>query len=242
MKKILILGATSDIAKECANIWKIRGDKLFLVARNIDSLKKIALNLQIDDEFILQADLSEVDKHKEIFAKVLSVMGGLDVVLISYGVLSDQKNCEINPQLILKDLNINCISVISFLTIIANFFEIQKSGTIAVITSVAGDRGRSSNYIYGSSKAMISTFMSGLRQRLYRSNVKVIDIKPGLVSTKMTKNFKKNFLWSQPNIIGKKIIRIIDKGKEVAYLPSFWFYIMFIIKIIPLKIFKRIKF
>ena len=155
---------------------------------------------------------------------------------------TEQKKWETDVQLALKDININSLSVISFLTIMANFFEKQRSGKIAVITSVAGDRGRSSNYLYGCSKAMISTFLSGLRQRLFKYNIKVIDIKPGLVSTKMTKNFKKNILWSDPKIIGKKIVKIIDQGKEVTYLPSFWFYLMFLIKIIPLKIFKRLKF
>ena len=242
MKKILILGANSDIAKECANIWKLRNEQLFLVGRNKENLKKIAIDLKIENKFILHADLSEINNHEEIFNKAISAMNGLDFVLISYGVLSDQKKCETDVQLALKDININSLSVISFLTIMANFFEKQRSGKIAVITSVAGDRGRSSNYLYGCSKAMISTFLSGLRQRLFKYNIKVIDIKPGLVSTKMTKNFKKNILWSDPKIIGKKIVKIIDQGKEVAYLPSFWFYLMFLIKITPLKIFKRLKF
>ena len=138
-------------------------------------LKKIAIDLKIENKFILHADLSEINNHEEIFNKAITAMNGLDFVLISYGVLSDQKKCETDVQLALKDININSLSVISFLTIMANFFEKQRSGKIAVITSVAGDRGRSSNYLYGCSKAMISTFLSGLRQRLFKYNIKVMN-------------------------------------------------------------------
>jgi short-subunit dehydrogenase len=139
----------------------------------------------------------------------------------------------------MQEINTNALSTIALLTEIANRFQVKKNGTIAVISSVAGDRGRASNYIYGSAKAMITTFTSGLRQRLYKSNVAIVTIKPGFVDTPMTSEFKKGLLWAKPNYVAKKIVEAIDKKKNEIYVPIFWWGIMALIKILPEKIFKR---
>jgi short-subunit dehydrogenase len=128
------------------------------------------------------------------------------------------------------------------LTHLANRFEKKKKGTLAIISSVAGERGRASNYVYGSSKAMVTTFASGLRQRLSKFNIKVLTIKLGLVDTPMTSKFKKNFLWSDPKNVAKKIISSIDKSKDEVYIPKFWYLIFVVIKLLPDAIFKRLKF
>jgi len=117
----------------------------------------------------------------------------------------------------------------------------QKSGTIAVITSVAGDRGRQSNYVYGSAKGMVSTFLQGLRNRLYRAGINILDIKPGFVDTPMTIDFKKGPLWVSPEKIAEGIVEAIDKQKTEVYLPWFWKFIMLIIKLIPESIFRKMK-
>jgi len=130
--------------------------------------------------------------------------------------------------------------VISLLTHLGNRFEQQGFGSIAVISSVAGDRGRQSNYVYGSAKAMVTTFTSGLRQRLYAKGVSVITIKPGFVDTPMTAAFKKGPLWAKPEHVAAAIVAT-ERGAGEYYLPRFWWAIMMIIKNIPELVFKRLS-
>ncbi len=162
-------------------------------------------------------------------------------MLIAHGTLSNQKSCELSVAETLAEIQTNALSTISLLTLIANRFEAKQSGTICVISSVAGDRGRASNYVYGSAKAMVTTFMSGLRQRLYKSNVSVVTIKPGFVNTPMTGEFKKGFLWAQPNTVSIQIVNAIEKNKAEVYSPTFWWLIMNVILHIPAFIFCRIR-
>jgi short-subunit dehydrogenase len=168
-------------------------------------------------------------------------LSGLDVVLIAYGTLSDQKACESSVELTLQELSTNAISVAAILTRVATRFEQRKSGTIAVISSVAGDRGRQSNYVYGSAKALVTAFTSGLRQRLYKSGVGVVTIKPGFVDTPMTAAFPKGPLWASPRKVAAGIVRAIDRSDSVRYLPGFWRLIMLIIRSIPETVFRRLK-
>ena len=142
----------------------------------------------------------------------------------------------------LAEIQTNALSTICLITLIANRFEARKSGTICVISSVAGDRGRASNYVYGSAKAMVTAFTSGLRQRLYKSNVSVVTIKPGFVDTPMTSEFRKGLLWAKPTTAAALIVNAIDKKKAEVYVPSYWIWIMKIIKTIPNKVFTRMSF
>jgi short-subunit dehydrogenase len=162
-------------------------------------------------------------------------------VLIAHGTLCNQKACEQSVNETLAEIQTNALSTISLLTIIANRFEAKQMGTIAVISSVAGDRGRASNYVYGSAKAMLTAFTSGLRQRLYQSNVYVVTIKPGFVDTPMTAEFKKGLLWANPAAVAATIIKAIDKRKNNLYVPAFWWLIMAVIKMIPTKLFSKLK-
>jgi short-subunit dehydrogenase len=127
------------------------------------------------------------------------------------------------------------------MTVAANRFEAQRHGTLAVISSVAGDRGRQSNYLYGSAKAAVTAFASGLRQRLTKVGVNVLTIKPGFVDTPMTRDFKKGALWATPEGIARGIVRATDRGRSVVYLPWFWLPIMLIIRHVPEFVFKRAK-
>ena len=244
MKKILVIGATSAIAEHCARIWATRGDALYLVARNEERLQSIAGDLKVRGA--VQADtyctdLNELDRHLFLLDAAEAKLGGIDTVLIAHGTLSDQKACEQSVEETLAEIKTNALSTISLLTIIANRFETRKAGTIAVISSVAGERGRASNYVYGSAKAMITAFTSGLRQRLHQSNVSVITIKPGFVDTPMTAAFKKGLMWSKPSLIAKNICTAIDTKNDIVYVPFYWNLIMLIIKSLPEKLFKKIK-
>lgn len=245
MKKVLIIGATSSIAEHCARIWAARGDELYLVARNEAHVQTIAADLEVrgrSSVAINCVDINEIDQHDAMLDAAENAMGGVDVVLIAHGTLSNQKSCEHSVDETLAEIQTNALSTISLLTLIANRFEAKQSGTICVISSVAGDRGRASNYVYGSAKAMVTAFTSGLRQRLYKSNVSVVTIKPGFVDTPMTTEFKKGVLWAKPKVVAAKIVSSISKNKSEVYVPSFWWIVMLLIRTIPNRVFKRVKF
>ena len=245
MKRILIIGATSSIAEHCARIWAARGDALHLVARNEQHVQVIASDLKVrgaSEVTTYCTDLNDMDKHEEMLNIADDLLGSVDIVLIAHGTLSNQKSCELSVRETLAEIQTNALSTISLLTLIANRFEAKKSGAICVISSVAGDRGRASNYVYGSAKAMVTAFTSGLRQRLYKSNVSVVTIKPGFVDTPMTSDFKKGPLWAKPNVVARLTVKAIDKKKEEVYVPAFWSLIIIIIKSIPSTFFKRTSF
>ena len=242
MKRILIIGATSAIAEHCARIWAAEGDNLHLVARNEQHVQVIASDLKVrgaSEVTTYVTDLNNMDKHEELLDVADAALGGVDIVLIAHGTLSNQKSCELSVKETLAEIQTNALSTISLLTLIANKFEAKQSGTICVISSVAGDRGRASNYVYGTAKAMLTTFTSGLRQRLHKFNVSVVTIKPGFVDTPMTSELKKGFLWAKPSAIAAKIVDAIEKKNTEIYMPSFWWLIMFIIKSMPDKLFRR---
>ena len=244
MKKILIIGATSAIAEATARLWAAQGHRLFLVGRDTERLSSMTADLRIRgagsvDQLV--QDLNDRDQHSSCIDAATRTLSGLDLVLIAHGTLGDQKAAEADFSETLRQLNTNAISVISLLTLIANQFEKQRSGTIVVISSVAGDRGRQSNYVYGTAKAAVSTFLQGLRQRLYKSGVNVVTIKPGFVDTPMTAQFKKGLLWAQPAAIARIIVSKSERSANVVYAPSFWWAIMTIIRWIPESLFKRLR-
>ena len=244
MTNVLIVGATSAIAHETAKHFAAAGDRLFLVARNAEKLATVANDLSVRgaaqvETFVL--DVNDFDRHQEMLRAAEDALGPLDVVLIAHGVLPDQKAAEQDVSLALDAFKTNALSVIALLTPIANTFEKRGRGTIAVISSVAGDRGRQSNYVYGAAKAAVTAFLSGLRNRLYRAGVQVITIKPGMVDTPMTAHMRKGPLFASPEKVGEDIYNAILKGKDVVYTPWYWRIIMKVIVHIPESIFKRLK-
>ena len=243
MTKILVIGATSAIAEHCARIWATRGDTLYLVARNEERLKTIAADLKVRGASQAQShcmDLNDMESHAAMLDAAETAMSGIDTVLIAHGTLSNQKACEQSVEETLAELTTNALSMISLLAHIANRFEAKQAGMIAVISSVAGDRGRASNYVYGSAKAMVTAFTSGLRQRLYKSNVAVVTIKPGFVDTPMTAAFKKGLLWANPTSVAGMIVRGIDARKDEVYVPAFWWAVMATVGAVPTSVFKRL--
>ena len=245
MKRVLIIGATSAIAEHCARIWASKGDAMHLVARNEQHVQTIASDLTVrgaSEVTTYCLDLNNVDRHEELLSAATDALGSVDIVLIAHGTLSNQKSCELSAKETFAEIHTNALSTISLLTLIANRFEANKSGTICVISSVAGDRGRAGNYVYGSAKAMVTVFTSGLRQRLHKSNVSVVTIKPGFVDTPMTSEFKKGFLWAKPSAVAVKVVKAIDKKNAEVYVPAFWWIIMKVITMLPSKIFNRMEF
>ncbi|MDF9391182.1 MULTISPECIES: SDR family oxidoreductase [Methylococcus] len=244
MQKILIVGATSAIAQATARRFARRGDRLYLLGRDPDRLDALAQDLRIRGAgpvgwACFQAE--DFATHPALLDQAYETLGGIDVALIAHGTLPDQRACEQSFEAALRELNVNAIGTVSLLTHLANRMENQGSGTLAVISSPAGDRGRQSNYVYGAAKAMVTVFCQGLRNRLFRSGVHVLTIKPGFVDTPMTAAFDKGMLWAQPDQIAAGIERAIDKGSDSVYLPGFWAFVMLAIKHIPEGVFKRLK-
>lgn len=242
--RVLIVGATSAIAHETAKYFAGEGAQLLLVARNPDKLNAVRDDLKARgakqvETYVL--DLTDLSGHQALLDAAIAGLGGLDAVLIAHGTLGDQQASQKDVAVALRELNTNGISVISLLTLLANYFEGQKKGCIAVITSVAGDRGRKSNYVYGTAKAAVNAYLSGLRNRLFKAGVSVVTLKVGFVDTPMTAGVKKNPLFAQPDTVGKSIHRAMLKGKGVVYIPWFWRFIMMIITNIPEAVFKRLN-
>jgi len=201
MLKILVVGAASAIAKETVKHFAAEGAELFLVDLDAGRLETIK------DDFLVRGakrvetqvlDMTELDKHQALVNTVTETLGGLDVLFVAHGTLGDQKASQASVETTMKELKTNLLSTISLLTIVANYMEERRSGLIAVISSVAGDRGRGSNYVYGTSMAGKTAFLSGLRNRLSKAGVSVLTIKPGMVDTPMTAHLRKNALFSDP--------------------------------------------
>lgn len=244
MKKILIIGATSGIATAVARLFAQDGHALYLLGRNQEKLSTLATDLSVRGASEVSTghfDAADVNGHEKTLDKALSEFGQFDQVLLAHGDLPDQKECEHSFEKSHTTLTTNLLSPIAFLTWLAPYFEKRKTGTIAVITSVAGDRGRQSNYIYGTAKGALSRYLQGLRNRLAPQGVAVTDIKPGFISTSMTEHLKQGMLFVPADVIAKGIQTAMDKGKHEVYLPRFWWLIMAIIKHIPECVFKRLK-
>lgn len=244
MRRVLVIGATSAIAEATLRLLATRGAGLFLCGRNPGRLNDIAADLRVRGAQIVGTetlDANDIGRHSGVIESARALLGGLDTVLIAHGTLSDQAACQSSVATTLAEISTNALSVVALLTLLANHFEAQRSGTIVVISSVAGDRGRASNYVYGSAKALVSAFLSGLRQRLRPAGVRVITIKPGFVDSPMTRSFRKGLLWAQPATIAQGIVASLERGRDVVYLPGFWRLIMFTIRLVPESLFARLK-
>lgn len=244
MKNILIIGANSAIAKATARHYAHSKDALYLLARDTEqlALQKADLTLRGASSVEYAAfDATDFASHGNLVATALENLGHFDIVLISHGSLPDQALCETNFEAALEAFNVNGLSVISLLNYIIKPMQERREGSIAVVTSVAGDRGRQSNFIYGAAKSMVSTYVQGLRGRLFPHNINVVDIKPGFVDSPMTAHLPKGPLWAQPEQIAQSIVSAIQKRRSTVYAPGFWRLIMFIVCSVPEVIFKRLK-
>lgn len=186
-------------------------------------------------------DLVDYEAHPALVTQATVALQGLDIALICHGVLGDQIETEASFASARPVLEVNLMSAISLLIPIANTLESQGSGNIAVITSVAADRGRPKNFTYGAAKAGLNIYLEGLRSRLYHSGVKVHILRPGPVDTPMTANHEKNGLFTTAPIVADGILRAIDGGRFSTYLPWFWYYIMTVVVALPEPIFQRLK-
>jgi decaprenylphospho-beta-D-erythro-pentofuranosid-2-ulose 2-reductase len=241
--KSLIFGATSTVAQELQKLLATRSSHLVLIGRNQSELKSIADDLrvrgaQVDVEV---QDLLIFHNAESFVGDLWLKYGSFDFVFFAHGVLGDQSIDQNSVSKTIGILNSNFVSHVAFITPIANALQIQKKGIIAVITSIAGERGKQSNYIYCAAKAGMIAFLSGLRNRMHIHQVQVVDIRMGFVDTTMTKHMKKGPLWAKPQTAAMTILRAIEDKKDIVYVPFFWFWIMLVIRFIPEALFKRFK-
>jgi short-subunit dehydrogenase len=243
-KKILVLGATSGIAEATCRIWAAQGASLFLVARNQAKLDAVAADLKTRGASYIDtavADLDDCDQHPALLAHAINSLTGMDIAYLAHGILGDQAEAEREFATAGEILHTNFTAPVSMLTWLANFCVQRHAGTLAVISSVAGDRGRKSNYVYGSSKAGLSAFLGGLRNRVDREGVTVLTIKPGPTKTAMTAAMPGSGKFADVNAVAATIAKAIDAKKDVLYVPFQWQPIMFIIRNIPESVFKKLN-
>jgi short-subunit dehydrogenase len=215
----------------------------FLVARDEVKLDSVALDLLArgaGSVVVHATDLDDTRSHPAMLNEAASSLGEIDLALVAHGVLGVQQDAQADYAAANAVLATNFLSPVSLVTWLANHFEGARKGTLAVISSVAGDRGRKSNYVYGASKGGLNVFLDGVRNRIDRAGVQVLTVRPGFVATPMTAHLPKGPLFATPAKVAQGILRAVRKRKDVAYVPGFWAGIMFVIRSIPEAIFKNL--
>jgi decaprenylphospho-beta-D-erythro-pentofuranosid-2-ulose 2-reductase len=245
-KRIVIVGATSSIATHCARLW-VQGQMvdMTLIGRDVEKLNRLANDLRARSaNSIISVILGDFTQASEIQATVDSIVknGNIDVALIAHGSLSDQRQCEDDLSICQAELSLNGISPVLYAEAFVNKMVLVDCGTVVVIGSVAGDRGRKSNYVYGAAKGLVTRYMQGLQHRLANTNVKAILIKPGPTDTPMTASLKaRGAKLARVEDVAASIIKVVDKGTPVAYVPGKWWLIMMIIRHLPTFIFNKMN-
>jgi len=244
MKKIVIVGATSAIAAHCARLWVQESPKdLVLVGRDLAKSERVAQDLMVrspKSKVVVQCIDFLDPLHIREWAESLNAEGVPDIVLIAHGSLPDQMACQEDLRLCEEALAVNGISPALFAEAFANPMQRANKGVLAIIGSVAGDRGRKSNYVYGAAKGLLTRYAQGLQHRLAATNVKVVLIKPGPTDTPMTAHLRgQGAKLADVVDVAQMIVDGISQGKPVVYAPGKWALIMMIIRHLPRFIFNK---
>ncbi len=243
-KRVVILGATSAIAEKAARLWADEGAYLVLAARSAERLRSIADDLRIRGAAAAHAvvlDLANADARGEL-DRMAALSGPIDVVLLAYGVLGDQTAAEQDPAVARSVLETDFLSAGAWCLAAASYLASRRAGVLIVIGSVAGDRGRVSNYIYGAAKGGLAILVQGIAHRLAPTGARAVLIKPGFVDTPMTAGIApKGILWSRPEVIAAVIKKAAERGGPIVYAPWWWRFVMLIIRLVPAQVFHRTK-
>jgi len=244
MTKYFILGANSAIAREFSQL-NAKNCTFFLAGRNLEKLKLQKQDLLCRDAKeveICSYDANDGDTISQAVTLAFNKSKPVDIVLIAHGTLPKPNFDLSEDEYIREQIQTNAYSVIHAINKCAMKLAQQRHGTLAVITSVAGDRGRKSNFLYGAAKSMVTTYLQGVRAKLAGDNIQVLDIKPGMIDTPMTSDMQKGPLWASPDKVALDIDNAIKKRKDIIYSPGFWRVIMFLIKSLPEAISKRLSY
>jgi decaprenylphospho-beta-D-erythro-pentofuranosid-2-ulose 2-reductase len=239
-QNVAIFGATSAVAQAVARVYAARGARLALVGRNTRKLRDLADELPEHVVFLHAQDFSQTEAADACVGAVQRELGRIDVALIAHGLLGDQQASEHDVEIALELAQVNFTSVVALLIPLANLLAAQGSGQIAVISSVAAERGRPRNYTYAAAKAALNTYLQGLRSRLYQSGVTVHTIKLGPTDTPMTVDHRKNVLFASRERVARGIVTALEHNVSEAFVPGFWRYIMFVVRNLPEPVFQRI--
>lgn len=241
-ENVLILGAASDMAVALARTLAREGYSITLAGRNMERLSAIQGDLHVRYKAMVNTvyfDALDFDSHEGFYHGLAEKP---DIVICVFGLLGEQTEAQTNWKHCLDILHSNFTGAVSILNVVANDFERRKKGTIVGISSVAGERGRQSNYIYGSAKAGFTAYLSGLRNRLYRRGVHVLTVKPGFVKTRMIENIPTpEILTASPKKVAESVLNAINRKRNTIYVIPLWRVVMFIVRCIPEGLFKRMN-
>ncbi|SMF22084.1 Short-chain dehydrogenase [Tistlia consotensis] len=242
--KVSIYGATSAIAQAVARRYAARGARFFLAGRSPEHLERVAGDLAVRGAAAVAThagDLAEAAGDAALQAAEAAAHGVPDVLLVAFGTLGEQQRDEQDPARAAATLETNLVAPVRLLLPAAAAMERRGSGRLVVISSVAGERGRRSNHLYGAAKGGLSIFLAGLRDRLAPAGVAVVDVRPGFVDTPMTRDFRKGPLWASPERVADDIVAAADAGRAVVYTPWFWRWIMLVIRNLPAAVMRRLN-
>lgn len=239
-KTVLILGANSDIGFALAEKFNASGYSVLLAARNTQAIEqRLNSNGSKAEMSVIPFDAMNFETHKSWFEALPIVP---DVTCCAFGYLGEQTKAQEDWQEANTIINSNYTGAVAILNVVAAVYKERSEGLIVGISSVAGDRGRQSNYIYGSAKAGFTTYLSGLRNALYKHGVHVLTVKPGFVATKMTAGLPlPKALTASPEQVANRIFKAVKRRSNSIYVFSIWYWIMLIIRFIPEPVFKRMK-
>ncbi|MEX2431395.1 MAG: SDR family NAD(P)-dependent oxidoreductase [Dehalococcoidia bacterium] len=243
-KTWLVLGATSPIAGAFATLVAQRGDRVLIAGRDANETERVTADVRLRtgaDVSALPFEATAFDEHEAFVQRCAERAQGTLNVFLAFGTMPLQEDIDRDFALARQTIEVNYLAAVSVLSRLAPLLEQQRSGSVVVLGSTAGDRGRLKNYVYGSAKAGLHAYVQGLRARLHRSGVSVTTVKPGFVDTSMTWGRPGLFLVASPERAAAACLRYADQGAEVRYYPWFWWGIMTIIKLVPEKVFKRLS-
>jgi short-subunit dehydrogenase len=243
--RIAIFGATSAIAEACARGWAMQGARLFLAGRRAETLTAMARDLEIrgaKEVAVWAGDLADPASQRALLSAMDAALGTPDVALLAWGTLTDQARAEAEPAYTAAEIATNFTGPAALLLALASRFAAQGSGVIACITSVAGERGRQSNFVYGAAKGGLQRLLEGLRHKLHPKGVAVLDIRPGFVRTPMTAHLKQEGpLWAEPEQVAGDILRAVEKRRAVLHTPWFWRWVLLVVRLLPRPLFHRTR-
>lgn len=242
--RALIFGATSAVAQALGRLLAARGARLFLIGRDQERLESVALDLAVRGADVVGwrcADLDAGERHEGLLDEAEAALGQLDLVVIAQGALGDQATCERDAVAAERLLRTNFVGPALLALAAGRRLAARRAGVLVGISSVAGDRGRQSNFVYGAAKGGFAIFLAGLRNRLHGEGVAVVTVKPGFIDTPMTAHLPKTRLFATPAAVAGRVLEAAERGRDVVYAPAFWWLVMFVIRAVPERLFKRLR-
>lgn len=238
---VLVVGATSAIAAAAARRFAADGARLVVTGRDVAKLATVAASLRAAGAADVVPWVVDVTTpaRDDVVARAVAELGHIEVALLAHGVLPDQAACDADAAALIDAFDVNAVSVMALVVPLAAHMASRGGGTIAVVTSVAGQRGRRENYVYGAAKAALSTYLQGLRSRLHAEGVAVVDIRPGPVRTPMTAHKAGGWWFIDADRAGRLVHGAIRRRRDIAYVPWWWGPVVALVRLVPEGIFKR---